>query len=747
MISEKTDHRHLRMHLIRRRKFPVKVTGLPRRGVAALALSTVLVGGLLAPVSPASALTARPFTSEPTSVVPEAPAPVPTSESPEPEGPSGPSTPEPTADPNETTEPTEPPTTPEPGSETDQDQDQPEDQEPTDSQDPNPTSGPTDPLKSGKAFADLPSLPAGTQRWGGMNRYDTSVAVSRQFQPGVPVVFLASGTVFADSLSGAAAAAQLGGPLLITEPNRLTSVTRTELARLKPKQIVVLGSSGAVSLSVSKAAANIAPVKRWQGADRYATSRAIVQQAFDSAPAVFLADGRSFPDGLTAAAAAGTLNAPVILVDGRRGSLPAATMKQIKELGAKRAVLAGGAPVLSAGIANQLSKSGLTVARYGGSDRYETAAKINAAHFPAGTPISFIASGTAFPDALSAAAYAGAVRAPIFLVKRPYCMPTVEITVARKIASPTRVLLGNPPTVGSGAGSLSACPQQARGNTLTIGQILAPGTSIVSSNKKHRLTVSSSGNVTVLNHGRTRWTLNSNYPGAYLTLRSSGALTLVDDATARWSTGAQSGAARVVIGNDGNLVITSANAKTQYWSLSTAKPWRSNNHGPAQLAQTDPRWRNIRIGLSTLGPTGCVPTAMAMTLRAYGVSATPVTVGKVMNQYGDFNRTAAGAGSISIKKAAAQYGVMATPLTSQSAVKSALSQNRPVIALVRGPSSITSPGSTHAVVLQGNRNGQTTLYNPYGGIPPRSWGIDTLWSWQSYDSMDRNAGAVFWAIG
>lgn len=681
-----------------------------------LVISAALLAGFLAPIAPAYADEIQPpVTSEP------APTQGPGDETPDPG-----TTPEPTETP--TPEPVDPTPTPSP--------------EPTPEPTPSPTPTPEPPTKP-----VLPGLAAGTQRWGGANRYETSVAVSKRYPAGVPVAFLASGTVFADSLSGAAAAAHLGGPLIVTEPGRLTPVVKTELARLMPKKIVVLGATGAVSSAVSNAAAKIAPVERWSGGDRYATSRTVVAKAFTSATSVYLATGRDFPDGLTAAAAAGTADAPVLLVDGAAGSLPADTLAQITGLGAKKAVLAGSTGAISAGIQRQLAAAGLTVTRYGGADRYSTAAAINAAHFKAGTKTTFVASGTAFPDALSAAAYAGAVKAPIFLVGQKYCMPAVEAAAARKIASPTRVLLGGAATVGAGAGAFADCLPQARGNTMTTNQMLAPGTALVSANGKHRLTVNSLGNVVVTNWGRTRWALGTKYPGSFLTLRASGALTLVDDATARWSTGAKKGAARVVLGNDGNLVITSSNGKSQYWSLSTSKAWRSNNRGPVFMAQTDRRWGGVRIGSSTIGVAGCVPAAMAMALRGYGLNATPLSVGQVMNKHGDFNRGAAGAGSVSIRNAAAQYGVMATPLTTQGAVQTALSQNRTVIALVRGPSNITYPGSTHAVVLHGYKSGQTTLLNPYGGIPARSWSVATLWSWQSYDPMDRNAGAVFWAIG
>lgn len=56
---------------------------------------------------------------------------------------------------------------------------------------------------------------------------------------------------FPDALAGAAAAGQLGGPVLLTDTGSLNTTTRSELARLRPMRIVILGSTGVVSATVA----------------------------------------------------------------------------------------------------------------------------------------------------------------------------------------------------------------------------------------------------------------------------------------------------------------------------------------------------------------------------------------------------------------------------------------------------------------------------------------------------------------
>ncbi|HHX47818.1 MAG TPA: cell wall-binding repeat-containing protein [Brevibacterium sp.] len=85
-------------------------------------------------------------------------------------------------------------------------------------------------------------------RLAGPSRYDTSALTSAAAFPApVPVVYLATGHNFPDALSGAPAAGVLGGPLLVTHPNRLSAEIAQELRRLRPERIVILGSHPTMS--------------------------------------------------------------------------------------------------------------------------------------------------------------------------------------------------------------------------------------------------------------------------------------------------------------------------------------------------------------------------------------------------------------------------------------------------------------------------------------------------------------------
>jgi hypothetical protein len=171
-----------------------------------------------------------------------------------------------------------------------------------------------------------------TRRFGA-DRYATAAAISAShFAPGVPVVFVATGITFPDALAAGPAAARLGGPVLLVRQDTLPDATASELTRLAPKRIVVLGGEGAVSAGVLTAlAAYASDVSRVAGADRYATAVATSQAAFGpSVPVVFIATGLDFPDALAGSAAGAKLGGPVLLVPG--DALPDIVVTELKRL-------------------------------------------------------------------------------------------------------------------------------------------------------------------------------------------------------------------------------------------------------------------------------------------------------------------------------------------------------------------------------------------------------------------------------
>ena len=100
---------------------------------------------------------------------------------------------------------------------------------------------------------------AGVHRLAGSDRFATAVAISQRFAAHVPVVYVATGMDFPDALTAAAAAAQLGGPLLLTRADALPVPVRAEIVRLAPERVVVVGGESAVGAGVYDELAVLTP--------------------------------------------------------------------------------------------------------------------------------------------------------------------------------------------------------------------------------------------------------------------------------------------------------------------------------------------------------------------------------------------------------------------------------------------------------------------------------------------------------
>jgi putative cell wall-binding protein len=188
----------------------------------------------------------------------------------------------------------------------------------------------------------------GVSRLAGPDRFATAAAISSaHFGPGAPVAYIASGRGFPDALSAGAAAAALGGPVLLVEQAIIPSAIQAELARLRPARIVVAGGVAVVSDAVLTAlrAYTSGSVTRQWGPDRYATAAAISAAAFPSAASVHLATGLNFADAVAGVPAAALGGGPLLLAS--TGALPQATYAELERLDASEVTLLGGTAALS----------------------------------------------------------------------------------------------------------------------------------------------------------------------------------------------------------------------------------------------------------------------------------------------------------------------------------------------------------------------------------------------------------------
>lgn len=293
-------------------------------------------------------------------------------------------------------------------------------------------------------------------RVGGADRYAVAVAVSQAAYPeGSDVAYVVAGTGFADALSAGPAAAEEGGPLLLTPGDSLAPSVAAELRRLAPDRIVVVGGPASVSQAVLSQLGAIAPTDRVSGGDRYEVSRALAAKVFtEGSWRAYVATGATFPDALSAGASAGATGSPVVLVRGSAAALDDATRRTLTDLGVGSIRITGGVASVSAAVEKGLDAIAPTE-RFGGADRYEASADINRASFFQ-SETAFLVTGRNYPDALAGAAWAGASGSPLY-VSRPDCVPAATLDALAQQGVSRVILIGGPASLAESVRELAPC--------------------------------------------------------------------------------------------------------------------------------------------------------------------------------------------------------------------------------------------------------------------------------------------------
>lgn len=310
-------------------------------------------------------------------------------------------------------------------------------------------------------------------RHAGATRYDTAVAISGLFAPGVPAVYIATGATYPDALA-AGAAAGARSPVLLVDGGTVPSAVVAEVRRLQPTKVVIVGGAASLpdSVGVQLGALATGGWTRLAGADRFATAAAVSAATFSPGVAdVYIATGMAFPDALTGAALGAFNGGPVLLTTG--ADLPQVTRDELTRLKPARIVIVGGTSVVSDAVALELATYSPVVTRVAGASRYDTNVAANA--YAKGTASTLIVATAAnFPDALAGAALAGHLHTAMLLVG-PGALDAQQLQYISSFAAQHLIVLGGINSVSATtvtavlvAAGLEAAPTVVDPNDFTL---------------------------------------------------------------------------------------------------------------------------------------------------------------------------------------------------------------------------------------------------------------------------------------
>lgn len=288
------------------------------------------------------------------------------------------------------------------------------------------------------------------KRLAGATRLETAILAAEAAYPeGASAVVLANagqGAPSPDALAAAGLAGAINGPILLTQPDQLPSEVLQAIKTLGANTVYVVGGPAAVSDAVVNqlTAQGLALVRQFEGADRFETAALIDQylysQGLTSATTVYVANGATMVDALSAGSALFQEAAPLILVNTGQTALPSAAYQAMQEANIQRVVILGGPAAVSSALQQAIAQAlpNATIQRYGGATRNATAAAFDKAYFGQPSGGAVIAAngggGGSFVDALAAAPLAGVNGVPILLTN-PTSLPNSTVGYLSGMAS------------------------------------------------------------------------------------------------------------------------------------------------------------------------------------------------------------------------------------------------------------------------------------------------------------------------
>lgn len=206
--------------------------------------------------------------------------------------------------------------------------------------------------------------------------------IKEGWQNQIETVIILNSKAVIDGIVATPLASIYDAPILLTEIDGLSAEMQTELKRLNPSNIIIIGGDSVVSNEAIEDIKNTIPnasIERLNGLDRYETSLMVIKKIYErvSFTEAFVVSGNSQADLLSVAGKAGEDKIPIILTS--KDSIPESIYNWLKETKLKNAYFIGGEAVISNNVINSVNNityNDINNNRVFGQDRFETNAKV-----------------------------------------------------------------------------------------------------------------------------------------------------------------------------------------------------------------------------------------------------------------------------------------------------------------------------------------------------------------------------------
>ena len=188
----------------------------------------------------------------------------------------------------------------------------------------------------------------------GLNRFETATKISSKWNSAENVVITNAYSIV-DSLSATPFASSKDAPILLSDKDNLTDITKNELKRLKTKNVYLIGGYSVLNDNIEKELKNIGiNVVRIAGKTRFETSIEIAKYMTKDKKVsnIVIANGiRGLADAVTISPVASEKNMPIILSD--IDKLPSG-LDFIKEQNIDKTYIIGGTHNISENLSKEI---------------------------------------------------------------------------------------------------------------------------------------------------------------------------------------------------------------------------------------------------------------------------------------------------------------------------------------------------------------------------------------------------------
>ncbi|TGA57458.1 N-acetylmuramoyl-L-alanine amidase [Clostridioides difficile] len=262
----------------------------------------------------------------------------------------------------------------------------------------------------------------------GSDRYETAVKISKEgWKNGSDKVVIINGDVSIDGIISTPLATTYNAPILLVEKNNVPNSVKSELKRLNPRDVIIIGDENAISKTTAnqiKSTVN-ASQTRLNGSNRYETSLLIAKEIDKNhdVEKIYITNANGGEvDALTIAAKAGQDKQPIILTD--KDSITDNTYKWLKSEDLQNAYFIGGPQMISTNVINKvndITKDNVTNNRVYGADRHETNANVIKKFYTDDElEAVLVAKSDVLVDALAAGPLAANLKSPILITPKTY---------------------------------------------------------------------------------------------------------------------------------------------------------------------------------------------------------------------------------------------------------------------------------------------------------------------------------------